>query len=291
MKSFLTVAPILLLACQSQPEPKPTPAQPAATQARPTEAARPKQEFHLSRAGLVGGDTGVAVSAVAASKAWHKKAIHLSYEPGATYRSLLKEVVAPALEAESSALVFHAPDSDLETRVDFVPDTPGIQVDYATLYLRSRGPSFGDKALTLTDDAACLAAVAKQREAWRGRGKLAILLQVVPANQDQPLRDLQRIAGLVVKGGCRPVLHAGSCAYGIERLRFERAMAAETVDERLRLLRAHIKAYPKPPRTSVAFLPFAWEWEGEIYVGEEWSEWTHVRTGQTTEPKFPHKDN
>lgn len=275
MRGSLAAASILLLGCQAQQ---------AQQDRAPRHSALPDHHVHLSAEGtLRAGDAGEVLSA-ATLRDWRAKAIHVHYETGTTYRALLEHIIAPAIEAESTSLVLHAPGGDRETPLHMVYVSPSMHVSFATLKIRGSGLSLERRSFE--DDGACLEGIRALRKDWRGTGTLAIQLDVPRTNEELSLEALQRTASLVSDGGCRPVLNAGDCGYAIERKRFEHAMAAKTVDERLRRLKAHVEAYPKPPRVSTAYSPFAWEWEGEIYVGDEWTEWRHVRTGETVEPKF-----
>jgi hypothetical protein len=280
MKRYLAVAVIFASGCQTQLEgPAPRRQTPQEAPA-PRPHALPEGHVRLLVTGVIAGeDPEQPLSAAATRKAWSKAVVHVHCAPGTSYQALLEHVIGPAVDAKSTSLVLHASREGPKTRLDLAYVPASMHVTFATLAVERGRLRLEGK--THTEDDACLRAIRALRSSWRGEGRLAIQLRVPRAQQALPLEDLQRAAALVVEGGCRPVLSADDSAYQLERKRFEHAMAAEGLDERLRLLRAHVKAYPKPPWVSVAYSPFAWEWEGELYVGDEWNEWKHVRTGNT----------
>ena len=282
MKRFLAALSISLLGCQAQQPAASAP--PEAQVPAPPQRSLPQDHVRLTSRGALLTSAGEPLSAAAIAATWREQAVHVHFEAGASYGALLGEVVGPAVGAEATALVLHSLEGERETRIEFAYSPAGVEVGYLILVLERAGLRL--KSESFPDNEACLKALRTQRQSWIGSGALWVQLHVTPANEALPLETLQEAAALVVEAGCRPSLIAGHCAYAIERRRFERAMAAESLEERLRLLRAHLQAYPKQPRTSLGYLPFAWEWKGEIYVGNEWTEWTHVRTGETTKPKW-----
>jgi hypothetical protein len=266
----------LLVGCQAQP------VEPA-----PRGHALPKHHVHLSAEGVVrGGEQGGVLSLPTTLRAEKTKILHVHCDPKTTYRTFLMHVLAPAIEAESKALVLYSEEGDGGIRLDMVVVPDSHHVSFATLVLGPNGLSF--EGTPFRDEDTGITAIRDTREGWRGSGTLAVQLDIPRTNEGLLLPALQRAAALVRKADCAPALISGDCAYAIERHRFEHAMSAKETGERLRRLTAHVKAYPKAPGVSTRYLPFAWEWKGEIYVGNEWTEWHHVRSGRTLDPLIPH---